>query len=253
MPGKQGSKTNSFKKAVAAKAKKVNATTMDDAVSQASNELTREEGNFFIRYWRPMVLATALLVVLVIAQGITKHLREKEMKTNASLIFKFIDGPLKEMKDLETEAEKLDALAGLEGSFEDLMKKIDDDPGIIRAMNELFPLFTDLGKHVQLQKILDQLRVSLRTSPEALHFVMIAQVTNLENQGLYDKAIAILKDMAGMKLKLYEAKVHFDMARLYLIKEEKEQAKTKFQYVIDQFPEDTLANLSRAYLRTYQF
>lgn len=139
-------------------------------------------------------------------------------------------------------------------SVDDLMKSYNELSDDVKSATLMLPVAMEMSKFLYDQNKLQDADYVLfpynlsKISPITATFVAFQRSVILEAQGKADEAISLLKIVAQNKDALFKAKLFLEIGRLSLVKGDKTEAKTNFEYVINNYPNDEYAKLAKLYL-----
>lgn len=136
----------------------------------------------------------------------------------------------------------------------DLVANFDKLDAAVQTAPVMLPLVLDMGKflydkglYAEAESVLRKVDGKVKNSM-ATFFVGLQLSVVLEKQNKLDEAISVLDKLASTKDGLMPAKVYLDLGRLYLLKGDKGNAQSKFEEVMNSYPNDDMAKIAKLYL-----
>lgn len=112
---------------------------------------------------------------------------------------------------------------------------------------EMSKFLFEQGKLTEADEVLNSFDAA-KGSPITGTFVAFQRSVVLESLGKNEEAVAILETVAQNKDSILKPKLYLEIGRLSLAKGNKEKAKTSFEYVVNNYPNDEYAKLAKLYL-----
>lgn len=138
----------------------------------------------------------------------------------------------------------------LKNSFDNLIKVSKDHVQLLPIVMEMADyLIEKEGKEGIAGDLVHTAYEVMPKSSVAHYYLSNYEAAFLEDQGKIDEAISLLESTLSTPHKYLEAKVYFDLGRLYSNKGDKEKAKINFQYVVENFFQNSLAKMAKIYLQ----
>lgn len=171
------------------------------------------------------------------------HFSNKKMEKELSQIYQFQTGPLKKFQEKKSTSD--DFLK----EWEKLQKDLQGNERLGTLALELTVPLAQEKKWEQIIGILSPLLMQFKSNLYLSYLLSINLATTYEDAGKGKEAIDLLEDLLKKDAKFLQPKIYFDLGRLYSKEGNKEKAKVNLQYVVDNFPDDRMAHLSRIYLQ----
>ena len=183
-----------------------------------------------------------LLGALVVAMGIIfwKQSQKSEAMETSLKVFEFQSGPWKNAKE-----DKLTPV--------DLVKSFELLPEEVRQSPTMVPVALEMGKFLYDKGNFNEASQVLKGASSPKHqmisnfFLSLQSAVVLEKLGKIDEAISVLTPLAQVKEGLMPAKIYLELGRLYLLKGDKSQAQTQFDYILSTYPNDDFAKMAKLY------
>jgi len=192
----------------------------------------------FYSKWAILLLIGGIGISLLV--GFVNSKSQASINTNSKLMGDFESTTLKDFKE-----NKLNA-ADFISKSKALVNELGSSNSFIVTASESFELIKkDASAKDQAVEFLSFLK-SKSTHPLSSYYYDIYTSVLLEDNGNYKEAIRVLNGTLSSKLKL-EEKTYFDLGRLYILDGNVEQAKSKFQHLLKNFPASKEANLARIF------
>ena len=192
---------------------------------------------------KAILLGGFVLVIAIIGYSIASQVKEskrtellnKVYTVNTTIFKPYIDGKVKSDKFNESLASiqnEYIANTNLISPFLQSLNKLDKD-GKLNASH----LETAMAWMNKMNKSSD------------MYLFFAVRVSSLfENLGMVDKSLEIHNNLSSRKSELLKSQIYFNLGRLNLLKNNKEEAKNNFDKVISDFSDSEFSNLSKIYL-----
>ncbi|MBF0360566.1 MAG: tetratricopeptide repeat protein [Oligoflexia bacterium] len=224
----------------------IQAQTQAQAHAQAHKLKTKHQEDirvFVLKHWRAVSAAIALVIITAFSYGmISSHLKQKA-SDQANTIYEFKSNTLTQFKQ-----DKL--------SKDEFMKKWNELSTSCGKNEQLFFVAVDVLEYLlpkkdftTAQTIAAPLLDRFRSNTFIQYFLSQYLAVIYEDTGDNKKAIEVLERLIKSNSKILEAKVYFDLGRLYLQSGQKDKAKSNLQYVVDKFPSTNLVKIAKLYLK----
>lgn len=188
-----------------------------------------------------------LLVVLVLILGSTigfvvwKQLKQSAEQQAAIQVFDFQSKVWNEAKISKLSTD--DLMKSYRGLSQDVKKAT----LMLPLSLEMSKFLYDQNKLVEADEVLNSFQVGSGSAVTGT-FIAFQRSVILEGLGKTDEAISLLETVAQNKDSILKPKLYLEIGRLALAKGDKTKAKTNFDYVISNFPNDEYAKLAKLYL-----
>ena len=183
-----------------------------------------------------------LLGLMVAIMGVIfwKDAQKSAALETSVKVFEFQNGPWKEAKDSRLNPSELVK------AFEALSVDVRQSSTMGPIALEMGKFRYDKGNYSEANTILNGAN-SNQLNPISTFFLGLQRAVVLEKLGKIDEAISVLTPMAQVKDGLMPAKIFLELGRLYLLKGDKAQAQTQFDYILSTYPNDDLAKMAKLY------
>jgi predicted negative regulator of RcsB-dependent stress response len=183
----------------------------------------------------------AVLIVLTAGYSIMKSQKAKVHNENLNALHLFSTATLKDFKEKKIKPE----------AFISKLNSIGD----VKTTTTFITLAIESALELSAQgntkegiKVLESVTDGAQLNSYAFHFAGLQLATLYENNGSTDKAIVLLEKMIPSQYHLLLSKIYFDLGRLYFTKGDLNKAKTNFEYVVNGFAKEPVADYSKLYL-----
>lgn len=190
------------------------------------------------------VIGVVVVILLISASyGGFSYYQNKQEQKASSAVFAFrkgtwVDYTQGKIKDDE-----------LLNKWQELQASINHSSSSVVIMGiEMGDYLIEKHKAEVAEKILTPME-KYKINPNIHYFLAMNLAVIYEDQGKIKEAIAQLEGLLSSKMKLGEARVYFDLARLYQREGNKEKARANYQYIVDNFSRDSLVRLAKIYLQ----
>lgn len=192
----------------------------------------------FYAKWAMILVALALVVSFLI--GFMNDRSNKKLSLANESVGNFESTVLTEFNDGKiTEVDFLNKAT-------EVVKDLDSSAPFLSIMSSVFDkLKTKPELKDQFSSFLNLLQSKSNHSLSTYYYNLYSSVHH-EEHGNYAEAIKSLKKNFDSDVKL-EEKTYLDLGRLYLLNNQKEEAKTNFNYLISKFPKSQEADLAKIY------
>ncbi len=218
-----------------AKAKKAKKpAVVDPSELIAANE---EKLKFYAK-WAMILVALAIVFSFLI--GYFNERSDNQAQESAKAISAFEKSTVKEFNDGKIQA------ADFISKSSEMLSSVDSSSAFLPIISSVFDkLKVDSGIKTQFTDLLSKLRDKSGHPLSSFYYNLYTSIHH-EEHGEYTKAIEFLKKNHDSAYKL-EEKNYLDLGRLYLLNNDKDQAKSNFQHLVKNFPDSKEANLAKIY------
>ena len=185
-----------------------------------------------------------LLIVAVVGSlsfVIYKQIAKSSQEAASEKVFEFQTKVWSEAK-----AQKLTADELMKG-YRDLSSDTKKSALMVPLSLEMSKYLVEQNKNAEANEVLQAFEVGSGSAITGT-FIAFQRAVVLENLGQVDEAITLLEKIAENKDAVLKAKLYLEIGRLSLVKGDKPKAKTSFEYVISNYPNDEFAKLAKLYL-----
>lgn len=213
-----------------------NETEVDQVLHQT------EVGEVLLKYKVPIISGMGLILIAVFSYLYYGHYKQQAMEKESALVYQF-------------EKEQLKRFTKNEINFDQFFSKFVELTKSLKYDDLLFAMVAETVEH--LQKNLESekaLKVWEEYSKEAPSSGKVRIMLNFmgamvcEDNQMYDKAITLLENNLAQGVKLLTADHYFHLGRFYKQKGDAEKAKSNFEYVVENFPNDNHVKMAKIYL-----
>jgi predicted negative regulator of RcsB-dependent stress response len=191
---------------------------------------------------RKLFIALVVAVLLgTVGYAIWKQSHQSSQQEAAIKVFEFQTKVWTEAKASKISADDLMK------SFGELSNEVKSSALMLPISLEMSKFFYDQNKFAEADSVLSSFDLK-KVSPITGTIVSLQHAVVLENLGKLDEAIAGLEIVAQNKDSIMKPKLFLEIGRLALAKGDKVKAKTNFEYVLSDFPNDEYAKLAKLYL-----
>ncbi len=198
-------------------------------------------GHNIYEYRKLLIAAVIALVVGTIGFVIWKQSVQSSHNAAAVEIFDFQTKVWTEAKAQKIPVDELMSL------FRALPDQAKSAPLMLSLSLEMSKFLFDQGKFAEADEVLKSFEVG-KGSAITGTFVAFQRSVILESLGKNDEAVALLEVVAQNKDSLFKPKLYLEIGRLSLAMGNKDKAKTSFEYVLNNYPNDEYAKLAKLYL-----
>lgn len=208
-----------------------------------SSGVHTEPVDFFQKYATPIVALAVCLIVGTAGYFTYDFIREKNESEALNSLYEFEKGTWKNFQEKKITTEQMIQ------EWNKLTQDVTTNKKIaFFAIQVIQPLMAE-KKWDQATNILLPLTEKYEKDPYVYYFLSNSLSGVYEDAGKLDEAIALIENILKQNIKLMEAKTYFDLGRLYNKRGQVDKAKTNFQYVIDNYPDDKMGHMARVYLQ----
>lgn len=222
---------------------------MADA-STETNSLTLEEslnktdfGHWLYEHRKSFIAAVVLVFIGASGWLLYKQYAKKQAQEHSAQVYQFEQGALKELRDGKL------APTDFVAKFSALDAAVKGSPSMLPHALEAAQLVDQKGQSAEAAQLLSQVVEQLGANSPFYVFVAFSYASLSEKAGQTDAAIKTLEDYVAQGHKVMLSKAYLDLGRLYLAKNDKAKAKTNFEYITSNYPNDELAKLAKLYLQ----
>lgn len=212
-------------------------------MNDKTNSSETEIGALITKYKVPAIILIVVVLLIPIGFGGYIHLKSQREEAYGEKIYNFSQESISALKDNKLKPSEFIVV------FKALMMETDyfkgNFPLLIEACDELLKV-GNLKEAKELLEFADEKFSGNNGYTKFLIDTRLALV--YEDLGEVDKSITLLQASLNNESKILEGKTHLDLGRFYLKKGNKEKAKEKFLYVINNFDEENYKKLARLYM-----
>lgn len=184
-----------------------------------------------------------LILIVVAALGFSfwKQMATKNKEESSVKVFEFQTKVWSQVKTQKLTTDEL-----IKG-YRDLSADVKKSPVMLPLAFEMSKYLVEQNKLAEADEVLSAFEVG-QGSAITSTFVAFQRAVVLESLTKVDDAIALLEKVAQNKDSILKPKLYLEIGRLSLLKGDKVKAKTNFDYVIGNYPNDEYAKLAKLYL-----
>ncbi len=224
-------------------------TTANNATTQAPEATLQETldktdfGHWMYEHRKSFI--AAVVVAFVGASGVLlfKQYQHKKAQERSAEVHQFETTVAAELR-----AGKLTP-ADFDAKYQALSTELKASPSMLPTALQTAVYLDGKGESVMAEGVLKD--VVMATGAKSPLYVLVAHsyAALAEKNGKTDDAIKTLEAYISEGHKVMLTKAYLDLGRLYLAKNDKAKAKTNFDYIIANYPNDELAKMARMYLQ----
>ncbi len=220
-----------------AKAKKAQIVDPSEVLSSNSEDLKK--------YVRLAIIGAVVVVTASVGIGIVKKQNKKKIEEQATIVFQFKDGALKNFEDKKIKEEEL--IKSAEAAATQLSDTASFFPVSSTIFTKLRENKYDMSKLIPLFKTLQA-----GTSSKNLAYYYFSNYLAViyEDAKNYGEALMVLKALVDSPYK-YEEKLYLDLGRLSFLSNDQAGAKSNLNHVVEKFPDSDMAKMAKRYLAKY--
>lgn len=210
--------------------------TLDQALNRT------DFGHFIATHKNTALIILVAFILGVIGFSIYKNKAEEKQEMALSEIYSF--SQTKVANYLNGTLAKADFLAELDK----LDPKTKKHSSLLAPMIDVVTKLKDEGDIANAIKVLEPLKANYSTSNYGYYLILANLSALYEDNNELDKAIASLEELTKSKVKIMEAKTYFDLGRIYKNKNDLNNARLNFNYVVTNFATSEFSKLAKIYM-----
>ncbi|MBF0298498.1 MAG: hypothetical protein HQK51_07240 [Oligoflexia bacterium] len=213
---------------------------------QALRAKTRQSSDvrtFVLKHWRAISISIAFIIVAAFSIGAIKTYLNKKNQDQSNLIYEFKNNAIAEFK-----TNKINKDEFLK-KWNDLNKSVGKNEQIFFAATEVLDYLISKKDFTAAQEIAAPLLDRFRANTFIQYFLSQYLAAIYEDMGDSNKAIEVLEQLIKSNVKILEAKIYFDLGRLYLQVGKKDKAKANLGYIEEKFPSTSYVKIAKLYLK----
>ncbi len=217
-------------------------------MSQATQGQTIEQtlnktdlGHTIYEHRKTLVVLLVAVVIASLGYVFWHQIQKNTALANSEKVFEFQSGIWADVKEGKKD------ITNLVKTFEDLDPKVQTAPVMLPVVLEMSKFLFNKGNYAEAEAILSKVSGAY-DHPVSAFFASMQRAVVLEKLGKVDEAISVLEPLAQKKEALMPAKISVKLGRLYMEKGENDKARTQFEYVMSNYPNDDQAKVAKLYL-----
>jgi predicted negative regulator of RcsB-dependent stress response len=220
------------------------ANTVPASENTLEDSLNRTDfGHWLFENRKAFIAAVVVVFVSASSWLIYKQMMTKNAQEFSAIVYKFEVDSIEPLK-----AGKL-SIEDFAAQFKALQAEAKSSPSMIPLALEVANFVEGKDKPAVAQDILKDVVDAVGASSPFYIFVAHNYAALAEKNGQTDVAIKVMDDYIKSGHKIMLVKAYLDLGRLHLLKGNKAEAKTQFDYIVGNYPNDELAKLARLYLQ----
>lgn len=220
------------------------ANTIPASENTLEESLNRTDfGHWLFENRKAFIAAVVVVFVSASSWLIYKQMMTKSAQEFSAIVYKFEVDSIEPLK-----AGKL-SIEDFAAQFKALKAEAKSSPSMIPLALEVANFVEAKDKPAVAQDILKDVVDSVGASSPFFIFIAHNYAALAEKNGQTDVAIQVMNDYIKSGHKIMLVKAYLDLGRLHLLKGNKAEAKTQFDYIVGNYPNDELAKLARLYLQ----
>jgi len=214
---------------------------MNDKKNSPVSEM--DFGGLFVKYKVQAISLIIVLLLIPIGLGGYLHLKGEKEEAFGEKIYSFNKENMSALKDSTLKASEFVT------NFKALMEETEYFRGNLPLLIEAADELVKLNKLDEAKNLLELADQKFSGKNEYSRFLIVVRLSSIyEDLGEVDKSIALLEGLLSSGDKILEGKNQLDLGRFYLKKGDKEKAKEKFLFVLNNYDEENYKKLARLYM-----
>lgn len=193
---------------------------------------------------KPIMIGFVLILVGIVAYSVFSHFQAKQHTVKLNKAFDIqatVFTPY-----LEGKTKTADFIKSLKEVNQSFVGEVTLVPAFLEALNKLNK--EDKAALIAELALVEAWYKNLKTGTELQMLFGLSLVSLYEDNKKYDEAIKVLEVLIASKNDVLKSKLYLDLGRIYLSKNDKTNAASNFQFIVDKYADSDEAPMAKLYL-----